>query len=90
VDEVDACPRCGSRHLVRRLGRTVCPACGADVDASVEASPGRAADRETDGNSDVGVVVDSAVDADGELAKEVAAAIERVLGRGPSVTPPRS
>ena len=77
--ELDRCPRCGSTTLVRRLGQTVCRECESAPDLLARSVV--AADSTTS-TEHVGT-------ADDGLAAEVAAAIDRVLGRMPaSVGPP--
>lgn len=76
ADELDRCRTCGSTALVRRLGRTICRDCGRTLDAPARAGavaaawPGQAAEPPPHG-------------ADEGLARDVAAAIDRVLGRPP-------
>jgi hypothetical protein len=65
ADELDRCDVCGSTRLIRRLGRTVCRDC------ETAAPPVTGTDA---GHVDFDP-------SDRDLAKEVAAAIERVLGR---------
>lgn len=92
------CPRCGSVHLVRRLGEVECRDCGTIVPPSPglgegeplsEAVAGGAGDvasaREAAGAGDVAGTGDVAVLGDGQspdLSEEVARALDRVLGRG--------
>ncbi|MGH8825668.1 MAG: hypothetical protein ACRDVN_14525 [Jiangellaceae bacterium] len=71
--DLDRCPACGSTALVRRLGRTVCRDCEASRDAGLEADPAA-----------VGASVVDPVAPPTDLAAEVAAAIDRVLGRVPA------
>jgi hypothetical protein len=73
--ELDRCPRCGSTALVRRLGLTVCRDCESAHDELARSLA--AADSTRTPAEPVGV-------ADDGLAAEVAAAIDRVLGRVPS------
>lgn len=61
-DIVDACSKCGSLDLTRRLGQTVCTNCLTLVPAGLPTS-------------------DDAPPADDVLSRDVAEAIERVLGR---------
>jgi len=77
--ELDRCPRCGSTALVRRLGQTICRDCESASDAS-----GRAV--ATDSARTAAEPLETA---DDMLAAEVAAAIDRVLGRVPSILGPR-
>jgi hypothetical protein len=72
--DLDRCPACGSAALVRRLGRTVCRDCGSSPDTAVDA------DLPATGAALDGPVVSPATD----LAADVAAAIDRVLGRVPA------
>ena len=90
------CPRCGSVHLVRRLGEVECRDCGTIVPPS--AGPG-----EAPGGEGLGGEAPEAVGGEGlrgealggevaltevaggpspDLSEEVARALERVLGRG--------
>jgi ribosomal protein L40E len=64
------CPRCGSVHLVRRLGEVECRDCGTIVPPSA----GLAEDEAPGGSASDGPAPD--------LSEEVARALERVLGRG--------
>jgi hypothetical protein len=68
--DLDACARCGSTALVRALGETTCRGCGAN---GVAAAPEVASFR---GPGDV-------PPERAALAADVAAAIDRVLGRAP-------
>lgn len=74
ADELDRCDSCGSTALVRRLGWTVCRDCGRTLDASRRVTaavrPSQDAEPSPHGADDV-------------LARDVAAAIDRVLGRPP-------
>jgi ribosomal protein L40E len=68
--DLDKCRRCGSVHLVRRLGEVECRDCGMTVpqdSGSSSLAPGPAGS--------------GAARAPG-LSEEVALALERVLGRG--------
>jgi len=67
------CPRCGSVHLVRRLGEVECRDCGTIVPPS--AGPGEALGDEV-------ALTEVAGGASPDLSEEVARALERVLGRG--------
>jgi len=71
--DLDRCPACGSTALVRRLGRTVCRDCEASPDVGLEADPPTA-----------GATAVDPADSRTDLAAEVAAAIDRVLGRVPA------
>jgi hypothetical protein len=72
ADELDRCSACGSAALVCRLGEVECRDCGHTRDA-VREDPGAA-----------GLVRSGAQpSADGGLSEEVAAALSRVLKRGP-------
>jgi hypothetical protein len=71
--DLDRCPACGSTALVRRLGRTVCRDCGGSPDDGLDADlPAAGAD------------VAGKAGPSTDLAAEVAAAIDRVLGRTPA------
>ena len=63
---LDACAGCGSTALLRRLGDTVCRACGHAGDGVPAADPPPRAEQAARPVSD-----------------EVAAALDRVFGRGP-------
>ena len=71
---LDRCPACGSTALVRRLSRTVCRDCGR--------SPNEGHDADLAG---AGADVAGPSGPPTDLAAEVAAAIDRVLGRVPAV-----
>lgn len=64
-DAVEACPACGSLDLTRRLGQTVCTHCLTLVHDARITDP----------------VVVEPVTIDAALARDVADAIERTLGR---------
>ena len=76
LDELDRCAVCGSTALIRRLGKTVCRDCEAvrlgATPAGRTARPGAAA---AEGGTH------HVPGSDHDLAREVAAAIDRVLGR---------
>jgi uncharacterized Zn finger protein (UPF0148 family) len=86
------CPRCGSVHLVRRLGEVECRDCGAVVPPSPGPGEGEAlaetalaetaraetARAETARAETVGGAAGPSPD----LSEEVARALDRVLGRG--------
>jgi ribosomal protein L40E len=71
------CPRCGSVHLVRRLGEVECRDCGAVVPPSPGPGEGEAL-AETAGAETAGGAGGPSPD----LSEEVARALDRVLGRG--------
>jgi hypothetical protein len=71
--DLDRCPACGSTALVRRLGRTVCRDCGGSPDEGLDADLAAA-----------GADVADPVGPPTDLASDVAAAIDRVLGRVPA------
>jgi hypothetical protein len=71
--DLDRCPACGSTALVRRLGRTVCRDCGGSPDAEPDADLATA-----------GAELASPIGPPTDLTAEVAAAIDRVLGRVPA------
>jgi ribosomal protein L40E len=75
--ELDRCPRCGSTALVRRLGQTVCRDC--------ESAPDKYARSVATADS-LRTATEPAETADQILAAEVAAAIDRVLGRVPAAS----
>jgi ribosomal protein L40E len=68
--DLDRCRKCGSVHLVRRLGEVECRDCGMTVSPAGEG-----------GLMPPGPVGPAAARAPG-LSEEVALALERVLGRG--------
>lgn len=72
------CPRCGSVHLVRRLGEVECRDCGTIVPPS--AGPGEASGGEALGGEVA--LTEVAGGPSPDLSEEVARALERVLGRG--------
>ena len=87
------CPRCGSVHLVRRLGEVECRDCGTIVPPSAgpgeapggEALGGETLESEALGGEALGGEVALTERAGGpspDLSEEVARALERVLGRG--------
>lgn len=80
AEELDRCEACGSTALVRRLGRTACPDCGQMLDASrqMSAAVRLGPDVEAPPRADAPPGADEA------LAHDVAAAIDRVLGRSRS------
>jgi ribosomal protein L40E len=71
------CPRCGSVHLVRRLGEVECRDCGAIVPPSADSEPLA----EVAGGDVTGVTA-VAGGPSPDLSEEVARALDRVLGRG--------
>lgn len=74
-EELDRCHSCGSTALVRRLGRTVCSDCGRTWDPSRQARAAASTGPDA---------VPPPSGADDSLARDVAAAIDRVLGRAPT------
>ena len=92
------CPRCGSVHLVRRLGEVECRDCGTIVPPSAgpgeapggEALAGQALGGETPGGETLEcealggevALTERAGGPSPDLSEEVARALERVLGRG--------
>jgi hypothetical protein len=64
--DMDKCPKCGSAHLVRRLGEVECRDCGAIVPPAGDGEP---AGPDPSGRAP-------------GLSEEVALALERVLRRG--------
>jgi hypothetical protein len=82
--DLDHCARCGSSVLVRRLGETSCRSCGAvggdrTVDQPVDPSVHQPVDEAV--RRPVDRPVDRPHDRGAALAGEVAAALDRVLGR---------
>ena len=70
--DLDKCRRCGSVHLVRRLGEVECRDCGATIPPVTEGGDPQAAGRPP-GRPATGRAPG--------LSEEVALALERVLGR---------
>ncbi|HEY9241413.1 MAG TPA: hypothetical protein VIP48_05495 [Streptosporangiaceae bacterium] len=71
------CPRCGSVHLVRRLGEVECRDCGTVLPPA--AAPGEGEPlAEPAGSADA----DDSGGGAPDLSEEVAQALDRVLGRG--------
>jgi uncharacterized Zn finger protein (UPF0148 family) len=68
------CPRCGSVHLVRRLGEVECRDCGTIVPPSAGPGEGEPLTETT--------VSETAGGSSPDLSEEVARALERVLSRG--------
>jgi hypothetical protein len=96
LDDLDRCPVCGSTALFRRLGATVCRECEARRLAPVPVGAARTTASGTAGAMPVaGVAAPAEAEStsvgsgaparqgqgDHNLAREVAAAIDRVLGR---------
>ena len=96
LDDLDRCPVCGSTALFRRLGATVCRDCearrlaSAQVGVARTAAPGTAVATPVAGVAAPEEAQPASVgnttparqgQGDHELAREVAAAIDRVLGR---------
>jgi ribosomal protein L37AE/L43A len=71
--DLDRCPACGSTALVRRLSRTVCRDCGGSPDEGLDAD-----------HAGAGADVSGPAGPPTDLAAEVVAAIDRVLGRVPA------
>jgi hypothetical protein len=79
--DMDKCPRCGSVHLVRRLGEVECRDCAAVVPPTAE--PGTEAALPARGTaSRAGRTEPAPAGRAPGLSEEVALALERVLGRG--------
>lgn len=81
------CPRCGSVHLVRRLGEVECRDCGTIVPPSAgpgEGEPlaGAAAGEIAGGEAGAGAAAAGAGGGAPDLSEEVARALDRVLGSG--------
>lgn len=79
--DLDLCPRCGSTALVRRLGRTVCRECEAAQAGGLPAGLGTVPVGLADDEVEDGRPPGRDGGRDSDLAREVAAAIDRVLGR---------
>jgi hypothetical protein len=71
--ELEACARCGSVHLIRRLGQVECLDCGLVREPEAVLIPGL-----VPAGPDP---ADPAVGPDAALAEEVGRALDRVLGR---------
>jgi len=71
--DLDKCRKCGSAHLVRRLGEVECRDCGATIPPVPEGGEPQVAGRPP------GL---PGTDRAPGLSEEVALALERVLGRG--------
>ena len=88
LDDLDRCPVCGSTALFRRLGATVCRDCEANrlsqarFLGTVARGPVRRGGEEPPDAAVRRDAIEPPVsDAEHDLAREVAAAIDRVLGR---------
>jgi hypothetical protein len=79
--DLDQCPRCGSVHLVRRLGEVECRDCGTVVPPSGPPDEPRGVST-ADGGPAGSVAGEQSHGGDAPgLSEEVALALERVLGR---------
>jgi hypothetical protein len=77
--ELESCARCGSVHLIRRLGQVECLDCGLVREPEAVLIPGLVpAGLDPAGPEDP---ADPAVGPDAALAEEVGRALDRVLGR---------
>lgn len=76
TDGLDRCRDCGSTALVKRLGEVACRSCGASGADVAVPGPG-AARRPGDGTREV---------ARSALSRDVAEALDRVLGRSDGVS----
>jgi predicted amidophosphoribosyltransferase len=92
LDDLDRCPVCGSTALFRRLGATVCRDCEASrldqaaalgmvARVGTATRLGRDAKADPDPRSGDAASELRGVHVEHDLAREVAAAIDRVLGR---------
>jgi hypothetical protein len=72
--ELESCARCGSVHLIRRLGQVECLDCGLVREPEAVLVPGLV----PAGSANP---ADRAVSPDTALAEEVGRALDRVLGR---------
>jgi hypothetical protein len=70
TDGLDACPSCGSTWMVKRLGDVECRACRATVVRGATRTGGPSAS------------APGATEQRAQLAGEVSAALDRMLGRG--------
>jgi ribosomal protein L40E len=73
------CPRCGSVHLVRRLGEVECRDCGMIVPPSAAPGEGEPLTETTVTGT---TVSETTSGPSPDLSEEVARALERVLSRG--------
>ena len=79
------CPRCGSVHLVRRLGEVECRDCGTIVPPSAglgESEPLAEGEPLAGAAGGEVALTEVAGGPSPDLSEEVARALERVLGRG--------
>ena len=75
--ELESCARCGSVHLIRRLGQVECLDCGLVREPEAVLIPGLV----PAGPAGRAARVDPAGSPDTALAEEVGRALDRVLGR---------
>jgi hypothetical protein len=75
--ELESCARCGSVHLIRRLGQVECLDCGLVREPDAVLIPGLV----PAGSVDPAAPADPAASPDAALAEEVGRALDRVLGR---------
>jgi hypothetical protein len=77
--DLDRCPRCGSVHLVRRLGEVECRDCGMIVPPT--GAPEEPGGPGTHGGAGPGEAGETPHGEAPGLSEEVALALDRVLGR---------
>jgi hypothetical protein len=75
--ELESCARCGSVHLIRRLGQVECLDCGLVREPEAVLIPGLV----PAGSVGRAALADPAGSPDTALAEEVGRALDRVLGR---------
>ena len=80
--DLASCPRCGSVHLVRRLGEVECRDCGTIVPPSAGPGEGEPLAEPMGGELAGSELTGGAVAGAPDLSEEVAQALDRVLGRG--------
>ncbi|TDD79821.1 hypothetical protein E1298_27025 [Actinomadura rubrisoli] len=83
ADDLDRCAACGSAVLVCRLGEVECRDCGHTRDAVRDDRPSAGPVRSGDGPDDQPGGSPGGASGDRGLSEEVAAALSRVLKRGP-------
>ncbi|MGD0064746.1 MAG: hypothetical protein ABSB76_15030 [Streptosporangiaceae bacterium] len=70
IAELESCLKCGSVHLIRRLGQVECLDCGLVREPATVLVPSRPGAQDADGTA-----------GDAALAEEVGRALDRLLGR---------
>jgi hypothetical protein len=79
--DLDRCPRCGSVHMVRRLGEVECRDCGTVVPPSGAPGPPAGSGSAASVHAGSAPGEQPAGGHAGGLSEEVALALDRVLGR---------